>query len=129
VVERPEDADLLVEVYGPEDPASLTIQGPLSGSSSHDRSLETKSRMHEGMAPNVPGRDNTGDMSIRMAVRDARNGFTLWTGKELPKGAVKQRVKEDNIVASSQKLFYRFHDVVEPESETPDSAEKKKSDQ
>jgi len=129
VVERPEDAELLVEIYGPEDPATLSIQGPLSGSSSYDRPADNRSRMHEGMAPNVPGRDNTGDMSIKMAVRDARNGFPLWTGKELPKGAVKQRVKEDNIVGSSQKLFYRFHDLVEPEVETPESADKKKSDQ
>jgi hypothetical protein len=123
VVDRPEDADLLVEVYGPEDPGSLSIQGPLSGSSgnsSYDRSNENRSRMHDGMAPNVPGRDNTGDMSIKMAVRDARNGFPLWNGKELPKGAMKQRAKEDNIVAGSQKLFYRFRDLVEPaESETP----------
>lgn len=129
VVERPQDAELLVEVYGPEDPASLSFQGPLSGSSSHDRSIETKSRMHEGMAPNVPGRDNTGDMSIKMAVRDARNSFPLWTGKELPKGSVKQRVREDNMVESSQKLFYRFHDLLEPDPATSDSAEKQKSDQ
>ncbi|HVP65317.1 MAG TPA: hypothetical protein VMT82_10490 [candidate division Zixibacteria bacterium] len=121
VVERPEDAELLVDIYGPDDATTLSVQGPLSGSSSYENSAETRNRMQDRASPSTPSRDTVGDPSIRMAVRDARNGFPLWTGKELPKGAVKQRSKEDNMVGAAQKLFYRFHDVVEPpEPETPE---------
>lgn len=52
--------------------------------------------------------------SIILKLYDAKTRRELWSGTERVKGAFKKKTEEDNLVASAEKLFLRFHDYVEP---------------
>ena len=52
--------------------------------------------------------------SINLKLYDAKTRRELWSGSERGKGAFKKKTEEDNLVASAEKLFLRFHDYVEP---------------
>jgi len=52
--------------------------------------------------------------SVTLKVFDAKTRRELWTGNERVKSAFKKKAEEDNMVASAEKLFKRFHDYVEP---------------
>jgi hypothetical protein len=52
--------------------------------------------------------------SVTLKVYDAKTKRELWSGTEKVKSAFKKKAQEDNVVASAQKLFLRFHDFVQP---------------
>lgn len=52
--------------------------------------------------------------SSNLKLYDAKTRRELWSGSERVKGAFKKKTEEDNVVASAEKLFLRFHDYVEP---------------
>lgn len=52
--------------------------------------------------------------SVNLKLYDTKTRRELWSGSERVKGAFKKKTEEDNLVASAEKLFLRFHDYVEP---------------
>jgi hypothetical protein len=52
--------------------------------------------------------------SVTLKVYDAKSRRELWSGTEKVKSAFKKKAEEDNVVASAEKLFLRFHDFVQP---------------
>jgi hypothetical protein len=52
--------------------------------------------------------------SVTLKVYDAKTRRELWSGTEKVKSAFKKKTEEDNVVASAEKLFLRFHDFVQP---------------
>jgi hypothetical protein len=51
---------------------------------------------------------------ITMTVYDARNKRVLWVSTETAKFAMKQTVRENNLVEAAERLTSRFHDRLEP---------------
>jgi hypothetical protein len=52
--------------------------------------------------------------SVTLKVYDGKTRRELWSGTEKAKSAFKKKTQEDNVVASAEKLFLRFHDFVQP---------------
>ena len=52
--------------------------------------------------------------SVTLKLYDAKTRRELWSGTEKVKSALKKKTQEDNVVASAEKLFLRFHDFVQP---------------
>jgi hypothetical protein len=50
-----------------------------------------------------------------MIVSDARNKRILWTGSEIVKFAMKEKVKENNLVEAAEHLASKFHERLEPQ--------------
>ncbi len=99
----PEKADLVVEVSAPN-------EGGVS--------LYTEQEQRERAAKGQPVKDESGKQlevnEIKMTVYDGRSKLVLWSSKEQTRFAMKQKSKADKIAESSQKLFARFRDLVEP---------------
>jgi hypothetical protein len=51
---------------------------------------------------------------IKLMVYDARTHLMLWTANEKPKGAFKDKARQDNLVEAAQKLLAKFRDRMEP---------------
>jgi len=54
------------------------------------------------------------DAEITMTVYDARNKHVLWVSSETAKFALKQTLRENNLVEAAERLTSRFHDRLEP---------------
>ncbi|HVZ18377.1 MAG TPA: hypothetical protein VG897_14750, partial [Terriglobales bacterium] len=54
--------------------------------------------------------------TVKLTVYDAKTHLYLWTGSERPKGAFKDKNREDNLVKASEALLAKFHARMEPES-------------
>ncbi len=101
VVDSPEKADILVEVWSQDESGSgVSASTQTGGYGKPEQSATTKKEI----TPTV----------IKMTALDPKTRVTLWAGTERPKGAMKKRVQDDHIVESAQHLFQQFHDRVEP---------------
>lgn len=103
LVDSPEKADLIVEVASPMEDTGVSVTSKTSTESGHMEKT-TKST-----------RDLTVGQ-IKLTVFDARNRVPLWSATEKPKGAFKQKNREDNLVESAQKLVRKFRERVEPQT-------------
>lgn len=101
IVETRQKADLIVEILAPEDPTGVSVQGTTIPDSKHPESKATTSR-------------SVNSTSVKMMILDPRTGLPLWSGSENPRGAMKKRSREDNLVEAAQKLFAKFRDHMEP---------------
>jgi hypothetical protein len=95
IVYQREKADLIVSIMAPLSDSGVSVSG---GSNTPSRNMSAASVTQ-----------------VRMVVRDAHDGVTLWTGGEQPKGSVKEKQREDNAVEASLRLFRQFRAVIEPE--------------
>jgi hypothetical protein len=103
LVEDPAQADLVVEVSAPDEGSGVSISSSTTRNSVTGKPEEsTKTTRNLSTDP------------IRMVVRDARNKVTLWTATEQPKGAMRQKAREDNLVEAAQRLVTKFRERVEP---------------
>jgi hypothetical protein len=95
IVYQREKADLIVSIMAPLSDSGVSVSG---GNNTPSRNMSAASVTQ-----------------VRMVVRDAHDGVTLWTGGEQPKGSMKEKQREDNEVEASLRLFRRFRAVIEPE--------------
>ena len=104
LVDSAENADVIIEVVAPEDDTGVSV------SSSTDASGHTSSRSSRELSVAI----------IKLTVYDAKTHLPLWTGNERPKGAFKEKAREDNLVQAAQRLVSKFRDRLEPiPPETP----------
>jgi hypothetical protein len=102
LVDSAETADLVVEVLSPEENGSVTIAnsyGVAPGSTQPESSTSTSREL--------PGSD------VKLTVYDPRSKVPLWSGHEKAKPAMKQKVREDNLVQAAERLFAAFRQRVE----------------
>ena len=79
-------------------------------------------------APDAKGSAKTKPdvVNIKLVVYDARTHLPLWTSSERPKLALKEKGREENIVAASEKLLDRLHNRVDPQPAADTTSEKSK---
>jgi hypothetical protein len=101
MVESPDKADLIVEIYSSGDSgvqvSSTSQVSPQSGQE------EKSSSTRKDISPT----------DIKMTVIDAKNKRVLWISTESVKFAVKEKAKENNLVEASEHLATKFHDRLE----------------
>jgi len=111
LVRDPDKADIIVEISAPEESGGVSISG----------STTIPSYSSEGRPEPATTTHSMPASKVEMVVLDQHNHLRLWFGSEQPKGAMKQRAREDHLVDAAQALFTRFHDRLEP----PEAPEKK----
>lgn len=99
IVHDRDKADLIVSIEAPTADGGVSVSSGTNGQPTANRTLSSGAVTQ-----------------VRLLVRDARNGLTLWGGVEFPKGALKNRRREDNEIEASLKLFRRFRAIFEPET-------------
>jgi predicted Zn-dependent protease len=101
IVDSPDKADIVVEVKAPF----------VSGLSMYNDPEEAKKAGHKDTDEGRQLEIN----EIALRVYDARSKLVLFAGADQMRGfAARQKTKTDKIVAAAQRLFTRFHDLVEP---------------
>jgi hypothetical protein len=103
-VETPEKADLIIEI-------ASTGDSGVQVSSSSNVSPETG---HEEKSSST--RKEISPTEIKMTVFDSRNKRALWAASESVKFAMKEKVKENNLVEASERLAAKFHERLEPQA-------------
>ena len=101
IVNSPEKAQIIAEITSYE-------AGGIS------RQANTGYSTPDGKPPLLGASKDLSTPSVNLKLYDAKTQRELWSGTERVKGAFKRRTEEDNLVASAEKLFLRFHDYVEP---------------
>jgi hypothetical protein len=102
LVESPEKADLIIEIYSSGDAG---IQVSSSSQVSAESGQEDK---------NTTTRKDISPTEIKMTVIDAKNKRVLWISTENAKFAMKEKAKENNVVEAAERLATKFHDRLEP---------------
>jgi hypothetical protein len=103
IVDKPAQADLVVQVSTSGGDSSLSVSSSRDLSSDSDR-VEPSSHATRDLSP----------CDITMTVYDAKDKRILWIATETAKFAVKEKARENNLVEAAERLVTRFHDRVEP---------------
>jgi len=103
IVNRPEDADIVVEVSAPSGGGGVSVSSK----------TDTSPRTGFPESSSTTTRDLS-SAPIKMTVFDGKSKSVIWTWSEQPKFAMRKKGQEDNLVDAAEKLFTRFHDRVEP---------------
>lgn len=103
LAESPEKADLIVEVTSPSEETGISVTSKTTTGSGPTEQSTTSSK-------------ELGSGPIKLVVYDARNHVPLWSATEQPKGAFKQKNREDKLVEAAQKLVHAFRERVEPQT-------------
>lgn len=101
LVNKPEEADLIVEISGPSQGGSSVAISSSTGATGKEESKATTTKEFS----NGP---------VKMVVFDGKSKAALWSGMERPKSAMRKRNQEDNLVEAAETVFTRFHDRIEP---------------
>jgi hypothetical protein len=112
VVDSPEQADVVIQVEAPE----VDQNGVSVTSSSTDSDGHKISKSNHEMNISY----------IKLSVYDARTHLALWNSTERPKGGLKEKTRDDNIVQASEVLIQRLHQRLEPQVPAEAPAEKQK---
>jgi hypothetical protein len=102
LVETKDKADLLVEIATTGGDITVRVASS-SGPSPLTGRIEQSTSSRD-----------VSDAAITLTVYDARNKRVLWVGTETAKSAIKQTVRENNLVEAAERLASRFHDRLEP---------------
>jgi len=107
LVDDPDKADIVMEI-------SMTGEEGVKVKESSD----SKHSLHAGQQGDQDQSQSKKEISsepveIKLVVLD-KNKRPMWIAREEPKFAVRHKAEENHLVESSQKLFTRFHDRVEP---------------
>jgi hypothetical protein len=102
LAESPEKADLIVEVTSPSEESGVSVTSKTTTGDGPPQQSTTSTR-------------ELGTGPIKLVVYDARNHVPLWSASEQPKGAFKQKNREDKLVEAAQKLVHAFRERVEPQ--------------
>ena len=102
IVTSPDKAQIIAEV------TSYEAGSVHAGTNTDYATLDGKPIQSSGASKDLSG------ASVNLKLYDAKTRRELWSGSERVKGAFKKKTEEDNLVASAERLFLRFHDYVEP---------------
>lgn len=111
LVDSPKDADLIIQVYSPEEGGGGVSVSSTSGAS------RTTGRYEDSTSSSREISSGSGMM--RLVVRDAKTKLPLFSATQSVKGGVKKNARENNLVDAAQKLVAKFHDRVEPVDARP----------
>jgi len=103
LIDSPEKADIIIEVSGPSEDGNVSVSSRTKTDGITGRPEQSTTTTRD--LSNAP---------VKLVVFDAKTKMLLWSGTENPKGAFKQKSRDDNLVQAANKLFTRFHDRVEP---------------
>ncbi|MGZ4788765.1 MAG: hypothetical protein ACXVZX_09610 [Terriglobales bacterium] len=103
LVGSPDKADVVIEIATVEDETGVNVSSDSGGK---------KSRVTHDLNVTL----------IKLTVYDAKTHLPLWTASERPKGAFKDKNREDNLVQASEKLLAKFRDRMEPAPTTTEPA-------
>ena len=101
LVDSRSQADVIIEVTSPDDE---------SGSVSTKTRVGPSGRMEDSSS-------TTRDLSngaIKLVVSDAKTRVVLWSASERPKGAFRQRAREDHLVEAASRLLAKFRERLDP---------------
>jgi hypothetical protein len=100
VDERPK-ADIVIEVISPEEEtSSVSTKTRVNSSGRAEESSSTTRNLSNG--------------AIKLVVSDAKTRIVLWSASEQPKGALRQRAREDHLVEAASRLLAKFRERIEP---------------
>ena len=102
-VEAASKADIIIEVASN---GNSGVQVSSSSETSAESGKEDRS---------TSTRKDISPTDVTMIVSDARNKRVLWTGSEIVKFAMKEKVKENNLVEAAEHLASKFHERLEPQ--------------
>lgn len=102
LVDSPTQADIVIDVTSPDDDHTSqdTSKTKVGASGRMDGSAAASRNVYEG--------------PIKMVVSDAHTHLTLWAASEAPKGAFRQRARDEHLVEAAQRLMTRFRERLEP---------------
>lgn len=100
MVDSPEQADIVIEITSPDDDHSSTSSKTKVGAKGRMEDSDSSRPVNEG--------------PIKMVVSDARTHLTLWAASENPKGAFRQRARDEHLVEAAQHLMTKFRERIEP---------------
>ncbi len=104
LIDSLENADIIIEISAPYDDSGITVGSNASRTSPLGGSTEQPIRSSRQFSV----------LRINLTVYDPHSNVHLWFASERPKSAMKQKVREDNIVEATEQLFSKFRDTVEP---------------
>jgi hypothetical protein len=115
IVDSPEKADLIMEVFAPqESTGGSSVSTKVDTGSGHPAQATTGGST--GSQPAV--------MIVKMTVFDGHSKVALWSASEKPKNAWKERVRQESQVECARKLATAFHERVEPQTPQPETSSK-----
>jgi hypothetical protein len=95
-------ADLIIEISSSGDSGvQVSSTSQVSPQDGHE---EKSSSTRKDLSPT----------EITITVLDAKNKLPIWSATENVKYAMKERVKENNLVEAAERLASKFHDRLEP---------------
>ena len=104
LVDSPEKADLILEVTAPNSASGISVSSTMQNSQS-------------GIpAESVTSTRDLEVTRITLIVYDARSKMALWSASEQPKHAMREKSRQDNVVAASEHLVAKLRERVEPEN-------------
>ncbi len=105
IVHDPSEADIIIEVMSPAVGSGVSISGSTSSDSRNGVPSESLTSTKELTVTR-----------ITLIVYDARSRAALWSATEQPKGGMKAKTRQDNVVESAQHLLSKFREQVEPDT-------------
>lgn len=105
LLDSPKNADLLIQVWSPEEGGGVSVSSSSGTSRVTGRPEESTSSSRD---------ISSGSGTMRLVVRDAKTKLTLFVASQPVKGSFKKTARENNLVDAAQKLVAKFHDRVEP---------------
>jgi hypothetical protein len=106
MVDAPGKADIIIEISSN---GNSGVQVSSSSQTSAETGKEEKS---------TSTRKDLTPTDVNMTVSDVRNKRVLWTATEPVKFAMKEKVKENNLVDAAEHLASKFHERLEPQSKS-----------
>jgi hypothetical protein len=97
LVGDPQMADLIVSISAPVSDSGMSVGAAGGG------------------GRRAAAEPSAGVLQIRLLILDAHDRVVLWSGREQPKSAMKEKQREDNAVDASLRLFRSFRNIIEPE--------------
>jgi hypothetical protein len=102
MVDSPSKADIIVEVLSPQEEGGGVSVGS-----------KTRSGISGRMEESTTTSRNLSSGPIRLVVYDAKTHVALWTASEQVKNAMRQKVREDNLVQAAARLLTKFRERME----------------
>lgn len=106
LVDSPKDADLIIQVYSPDEGGGVSVTSSTNGASRTSGRPEESTRTSRDLS--------SGSGTMRLVVRDAKTKLPLFSASQQVKGSFKKTTRENNLVEAAQNLVGKFHDRVEP---------------
>ena len=105
IVKVPEKADIIIEVTSPGTGGGVSVSSSTSTDARSGLPVETATTTRALQVTR-----------ITLIVYDARSKMALWSSSEQPKGALREKTRQDNVVAAAQHLVSKLRQRVAPDA-------------